>query len=311
MEHRQLGHNGPNVSIIGLGCNQLGLDATAAGRRTDHRLLERAIELGINHFDTADSYTHGDSERVLGEFRRRHPDVLVATKVGYLYRPTSPIQRLASPIARTAVRSLPERRRRLIAWERPRSTQDYAPAYIIRVVDESLRRLSSDCLDLFYLHSPPASVIEQNDAFETVTRLRDAGKIRYLAFSIKPGESYPLDALEQVNLQAIQLPLSPGNSSDADVLLPWARANGTGTIVNMPFDKGTTLTPREGDWGLLADGSPRSLAQAAMRLALQNPNVTCAIPGTSNITHLEENAASADSPPVTDAQAANLVGGLS
>ena len=163
----------------------------------------------------------------------------------------------------------------------------------LEVVDESLRRLSSDCLDLFYLHSPPASVIEQNDAFETVTRLRDAGKIRYLAFSIKPGESYPLDALEQVNLQAIQLPLSPGNSSDADVLLPWARANGTGTIVNMPFDKGTTLTPREGDWGLLADGSPRSLAQAAMRLALQNPNVTCAIPGTSNITHLEENVASA------------------
>ena len=95
MEHRQLGHNGPDVSIIGLGCNQLGLDATAAGRRADHRLLERAIELGINHFDTADSYTHGDSERVLGEFRRRHPDVLVATKVGYLYRPTSPIQRLA------------------------------------------------------------------------------------------------------------------------------------------------------------------------------------------------------------------------
>ena len=309
MKHRQLGDNGPNVSVIGLGCNQLGLDATAPGRRADHRLLERAIELGINHFDTADSYTHGDSERVLGEFRRRHPDVLVASKVGFLYRPTNPVQRLLSPIARAAVRNSPERRRRLIAGERPRLTPAFAPGYITRAVENSLHRLSTDCLDLLYLHSPPASVIERNDAFDTIKRLRDAGKIRYLGFSIRSGQSYPLDALAQADLQAIQLPLSPGKSSDADVLLPWARAHGIGTVINMPFDKGTTLTPRAGNWGLLADGSPRSLAQAAMRHALQNPNVTCAIPGTSKIAHLEENAAAADSPPLTAREEAHLVGG--
>ncbi|MDA0261003.1 MAG: aldo/keto reductase [Proteobacteria bacterium] len=97
MEHRRLGHNGPEVSIIGLGCNQLGLDGTAAGRRADLRLLERAVELGINHFDSAESYTHGDSERVLGMFRRHHPDILIATKVGFLYRPENLIQRWQRP----------------------------------------------------------------------------------------------------------------------------------------------------------------------------------------------------------------------
>jgi aryl-alcohol dehydrogenase-like predicted oxidoreductase len=309
MEHRQLGHNGPNVSVIGLGCNQLGLDATAPGRKADHRLLERALELGINHFDTADSYTHGDSERILGEFRRRHPEVLVATKVGFFYRPTNPVQRLLSPAARAIARNSPERRRRLIAWERSRLSPAFSPSYIARAVENSLRRLATDCLDVLYLHSPPASTIEQGDAFDIIKRLRDAGKIRYLGFSIRSGQSYPLDALAQVNFQAIQLPLSPGKSTDADVLLPWARAHGIGTVVNMPFDKGTTLTPRSGNWGLLANGSSRSLAQAAMRYALQNPNVTCTIPGTSKISHLEENAAAANSPPLTAQEEAHLVGG--
>ena len=309
MEQRQLGNNGPRLSVIGLGCNQLGLDATASGRRADHRLLERAIELGINHFDTADSYTHGDSERVLGEFRRHHPEILVATKVGYLYRPTNPLKRLFSPVARTAMRRSPERRRRLIAWERPRSTQDHTPGYITKTVELSLRRLSTDCLDLFYLHSPPASVIEQGDAFETIARLRDAGKIRYLGFSVNPGQSYSLEILEQSDFQAIQLPLSPGKSAVADLLLPWAQTKGIGTIVNMPLDKGATLTLGNDDWGRLADGSQRSLAQAAMRYALQSPGVTCAIPGTSSIAHLEENTASAESPPLRAEEIARFGGG--
>ena len=309
MEHRSLGKDGPNVSVVGLGCNQLGLDGSAKGRRADRELLERALELGINHFDTADSYTHGDSERVLGALRRDHPDILVATKVGFLYRAGNPVQRTVWPLVRNAVRRSAERRRRLIVWERPRSHQEFSPAYVTRVTEESLRRLKIDCLDLMYLHSPPATLIEQDDAFETVLRLRDAGKIRYLGFSTRPGQPYPLEKLAQVGLSAVQLPLSPGQESEAAIVLPWAAANGIGTVINMPFAKGATLQADKKDWGTLGDGSPRNHAQAALRYGLQNSDVTCSIPGTTRIAHLEENVAAANSAPLTAAEITRLTGG--
>ncbi|MDA0261002.1 MAG: aldo/keto reductase [Proteobacteria bacterium] len=213
---------------------------------------------------------------------------------------------MATPLIRAAVTRFTERRRRRIAWERPRSTQDFSPRYVKKVVESSLFRLSTECIDLMYLHSPPASLIEQDDAFDTVIRLREAGKIRYLAFSTRPGPAYPLDTLAQVGLQAVQLPLSPGNSDDANTFLPWARINGIGTVINMPFNKGVALRLQGHDWGVLADGSPRTLAQAALRFAVQSADVTCAIPGTSKIAHLEENVTAVNSPPLTSAEIERL-----
>lgn len=309
MEHRPLGKDGPGVSVIGLGCNQLGLDGSAQGRRSDRKLLDRAVELGINHFDTADSYTHGDSERVLGAFRRDNPGILVATKVGFLYRPQNPVQRALWPLVCKSVTRSPDRRRRLIAWERPRSSQDHSPAYVTRVTEEALRRLATECLDLMYLHSPPASLIERDDAFETLIRLREAGKIRYLGFSTRPGQSYPLEKLSKVGLSAIQLALSPGQESEAAVLLPWAAANEIGTVINMPFAKGAALHQQKDDWGSLADGTPRSHAQAALRYAVQFDGVTCAIPGTSRIAHLEENVAAVNSAPLSTSEIDRLMKG--
>lgn len=307
MELRPLGHGGPSISVVGLGCNQLGLDGTAAGRRIDQRLLERAVELGINHFDSADSYTHGDSERVLGLFRRRNQNIFVGTKVGFLYRAKNPVQRAVWPLVCGAVRRFPNRRRRLIAWERPRSIQDFSPEYVTRTVENSLRRLATECIDLMYLHSPPATLTQQDDAFETIIRLREAGKVRFLGFSTRPGEPYPLDKLAHVGLQAIQLPLSPGQESEAATLLPWAAANGIGTVINMPFAKGAALRLGERDWGTLANGSPRNLAQAALRYALQKQGVTCAIPGTTSFAHMEQNVVAANSPELSDPEIGHLI----
>ena len=126
MKTRQLGHNGPSVSAIGLGCMGMTDFYTTGGDRQEAiATLHRAVELGLNFFDTADMYGPHSNEELLGEaLRGKREQVFLASKFGIIRDP-------ANPQARGV---------------------DGSPAYIRRAIEGSLKRLGTDRLDLYYQH---------------------------------------------------------------------------------------------------------------------------------------------------------------
>jgi len=150
MEYRNLGNSGLRVSTLGLGCNSFGGRMDLAASK---KVVDKAIDLGVNFFDTADIYGGGGkSESVLGEaIGSRRPQVVLATKFG-----------MAMPDDRGESRG--------------------SRRYVVSAVENSLRRLKTDWIDLYFMHAPdPSTPIE-----ETLRALDDIvrqGKVRYIGCS--------------------------------------------------------------------------------------------------------------------------------
>jgi aryl-alcohol dehydrogenase-like predicted oxidoreductase len=149
MEHRQLGRSGLTVSAVGLGCNNFGMRIDA--EQTDE-VVHQALESGITFFDTAEMYGGGKSEEFLGAaLGSRRDEAVIATKFG---GPKGPGPQQA-----------------------PGSRRN-----VIRACEDSLRRLGTDWIDLYYLHYPdPLTPIEET--LEAMTDLVGQGKVRYIASS--------------------------------------------------------------------------------------------------------------------------------
>ena len=147
---RKLGKTGPEVSAIGLGCMSLsgvyGTSDDAAGVR----LIHRAIELGIDHFDSSDMYGWGQNEELLGRaLKGRRNGVVIASKFGQTRRPGG-----ANGV-------------------------DGSPAYVAQACEASLKRLGVDVIDLYFQHRvDPAMPVE--DTVGAMARLVEQGKVRYL-----------------------------------------------------------------------------------------------------------------------------------
>src|SRR5579863_2480597 len=145
MEQREIGQSGLKVSVIGLGCNNFGWLIDEGESRP---VIARALDVGINFFDTADIY--GESEVVLGNAlgadRKR---VIIGTKFGY---------------------------------PGPGVAGGASPDYVIQAAERSLKRLKTDYIDLLYLHAPdPKTPIA--DTLGAMDRLVRAGKVRFIAAS--------------------------------------------------------------------------------------------------------------------------------
>mgnify|MGYP003332704037 FL=1 len=169
MKYRALGCTGLNVSEIGFGAWGIGgrtVGTTSYGDtddRTSLAALGRALDLGINFYDTSSAYGDGHSEELLGQaFASRRSDVLIATKAGYE------------------------------SWDRP---PDFSPAAVSASVDRSLRRLKSDYIDLLQLHNPPPEALREGTLPAAMSRLQKAGKIRAWGVSAKS----PAEALMVLN----------------------------------------------------------------------------------------------------------------
>ncbi|MGA8014403.1 MAG: aldo/keto reductase [Candidatus Dormiibacterota bacterium] len=149
MEFRRVGESGLEVSVVGVGCNQFGRRVDGAGVA---RIVHAAIDAGVSLFDTADIYAQGESERLLGAaLRGRREQVIVATKVGG--------QMGEGPYAVGASRR-----------------------HIREAVEDSLRRLATDWIDLYQIHFPDADTpIEETLA--TLDDLVHEGKVRYIGCS--------------------------------------------------------------------------------------------------------------------------------
>jgi aryl-alcohol dehydrogenase-like predicted oxidoreductase len=217
------------VSEFGVGCARIGgiFQGDSGGFV---RLLSAARDAGINFFDTADMYSQGESEALLGRaFRGVRGRVIIASKAGYALPKRRMLAAKLKPILRPAIRLLGLRRAHLPASARGALAQDFSPSYLQKAVEGSLRRLRTDYLDLLQLHSPPADVVERGDWVSALEALKRAGKIRYYGVSCDTIEA-GMAALRFPGVSALQFPLNLFEQRAAEGLLPRSHAQGVAGI---------------------------------------------------------------------------------
>jgi aryl-alcohol dehydrogenase-like predicted oxidoreductase len=303
MRYRKLGNNGPDVSSIGFGAWAIGGGMWGGRRDEDARAaLERAFARGVNFYDTALVYGDGHSERLVGEFARRHADqVYVATKVppkSYQWpaRPGSPLR-------------------------------DFFPAsWITECAERSLRNLGLPRIDLLQLHVWADDWTDDDEWYGALDKLRQQGKVRLTGISINSHD--PRSALRVVQkrrVDALQVFFNIFDQSPEDELFPACVEKGVGVLARVPFDEGS-LTGKlrvdtkfpAGDFRaeyfagpLLADtvrrvetlrpiveGAAGSMARGALRFCLANPAVSTVIPGMRSPAQVDENTAAGDEGPL-------------
>lgn len=209
LETRLLGHTGLNVSVISLGSGRvLRLNFADAIRRRV-RLIQESIELGINFFDTADSYAFGWDERVLGmATRNTGTDVFIGTKVGY---PASCLGKISRKFS-------------------GRAGQNFDRDYIHKQCDRSLRLLQRNAIDVYYLHSPPCERIPEG--LEALSGLKKQGKIRYTGIAF--GKISDFLSLPPHSVDVVQIPLSADPKELASAVEKCGQ-DGLGCVIRQPF----------------------------------------------------------------------------
>jgi aryl-alcohol dehydrogenase-like predicted oxidoreductase len=175
-------------------------------------------------------YSQGESETLIGRaFRSVRSRVVIASKAGYCLPARRKLAARLKPLLRPAIRLLGIRRDRLPAAARGSLAQDFSPAYLLKAVEGSLRRLRTDYLDLLQLHSPAADVVERGDWVHALDALKRAGKIRYYGVSCDTVEA-GLAALRFPGVSSLQFNLNLLEPGAAAALLPQARAEGVAGI---------------------------------------------------------------------------------
>jgi aryl-alcohol dehydrogenase-like predicted oxidoreductase len=304
MEYRELGRTGYRVSTISFGAWAIG--GTWGDVCDDDSLaaLHKALDCGVNFFDTADVYGDGRSERLLARLRReRSEPFYVATKAG----------------------------RRL----NPHVAEVYDRANIMAFVERSLENLEVESLDLLQLHCPPTPVYSADDVFGILDDLKAQGKIRHYGVSVEKIEEAQL-AIQQAGVQSVQIIFNIFRQRPREDFFAEAERQGVGILARLPlssgmlsgkltaastfspddhrsfnrdgaaFDKGETFSGLDYNIGLEAVERLRGLvppgttmAQLALRWILMFPAVTCAIPGAKRPDQVEENVAAASLPPIS------------
>jgi aryl-alcohol dehydrogenase-like predicted oxidoreductase len=226
---RAFGNTDLRVSPVGLGCARIGgIFQRDAGSFLE--LLSVARDGGVNFFDTADMYSQGESEELIGRaFRKLRSQVIIASKAGYLLPARRKFIARLKPVLGPALRLLKLRRDKLPASARGALAQDFSPKYLTRAVEGSLRRLRTDYLDLFQLHSPPADVVARGDWLPALQSMKRAGKIRYFGVSCDTMEA-GLAALKHPEVSAVQFPLNLLEQRAAEALGPELRSRNVAGI---------------------------------------------------------------------------------
>jgi aryl-alcohol dehydrogenase-like predicted oxidoreductase len=267
------------------------------------RVLHQAQERGINFFDTADAYAHGDSERLLGEaFHGRRDKVILATKGGYLFHdPSSAVGGLGR-VAGLVRKAKQKVESRLLGRKRQFDRQDFSPEYLVQAVERSLRRLNTDYIDLYQLHAPRTEQSQDGEVIETLARLRAAGKIRYFGVGLETLEDVE-HWFSHAPLASIQIPFGLLDLEAQSRVLPLARAKNIGLVARgvygggllkpeLPPDRLRRMTPkweRIAAFHRIASSAARPIDEIALHYVLQKPEVSCVLLGMRTPAHLEEN----------------------
>ncbi|WP_427982374.1 aldo/keto reductase, partial [Agarivorans sp.] len=171
MKNRILGKSGLALTEIGLGCWQLGGDFGPISKQQSLAILSAAYDSGVRFYDTADVYGAGLSESVLGEFYQQHQDITIATKIG---RDGS---------------LFPDK---------------YTKQGLLKGIEGSLKRLSSDALDLIQLHCIPYPVMQDGEIFTWLQDFQQQGLIKHYGASVESMDEAKL-CLNDPQLTSLQL----------------------------------------------------------------------------------------------------------
>ncbi len=206
MKYRALGRTEWKVSEVSFGAWAIG---GAWGRVSDEdsmAALNQAMDAGINFLDTADVYGDGHSERLIAQLKKsRKEEIVVATKVG---------------------RRLPKQ-----------VVEGYTAANLNSWIDDSLRNLSTETLDLVQLHCPPTDAYYHPELFGRMDDLVKAGKVRYYGVSVERVEE-ALKAMEYENVQTVQIIFNCFRQRPADLFFVEAKRRRVGVLARVPLASG-------------------------------------------------------------------------
>ena len=307
MRYKQFGKTGWRVSEIGFGGARIGgLLAQDGGRATSLKTLEAACDAGINFFDTADMYSQGESEILVGKaFRHKRDKVFIATKGGYSLPRQKRLIQLVKPFAKPIVRALGLRRSAVPASLSGTVSQDFSPGYLRVAVDASLRRLQSDHIDLYQLHSPPREELTGSgfqDALGLLGRLKTEGKIR--EYGIALDSVYDaVHCLDMEGIASLQMPFGLMDLQALDGVFDQVSERQIGIIARGCFGGGALkqslteaeLRANEPQWERalqikrLAEQMQRSALEAALQFALSIERISVTILGMRTPEHVATN----------------------
>ncbi|WP_435355189.1 aldo/keto reductase [Emticicia sp. SJ17W-69] len=308
MNYRKLGKTGFEISEISLGTWQVGGKwGDDFSHLTAEKILNAAVDSGINFIDTADVYGDGESEKAVGRFvKSRSERIFVATKCG----------------------------RQL----NPHVNEAYQPSVLRKFVENSLKNMGLETLDLIQLHCPPTEVYYRPEIFELFDRLKEEGKVLNLGISVEKVEE-ALKGIEYNNVTSVQIIFNMFRQRPAELFFEQAQKKNVGIIVRVPlasglltgkfskqstftagdhrnfnrngemFDKGETFSGIDYETGLSAVEELKklfpqndNLAPIALRWILQHEAVSTIIPGASRPEQVTANLESLSFPDLSEDQ---------
>lgn len=305
MQYRELGKTGFKVSTISFGAWAIGSTWGTVDDKESMVALHKALDCGVNFFDTADVYGDGHSERLLAQLRKeRSEKFYVATKAGRRLNPHVP--------------------------------GGFTRENLTAFVERSLKNLETDSLDVLQLHCPPTEVLYMPAVFGILDDLTKAGKLKNYGVSVEKVEE-ALKAIEYPNVKTIQIIFNMFRQRPSDLFFEQVIKKKVGVLARLPlssgmltgkfnsnsqfestdhraynrngaeFNKGETFSGFDYEAGLRAVESLRkiiptgmSMAEFALRWILMFPAVTCAIPGAKRPAQVEENVRAADLPEISE-----------
>jgi aryl-alcohol dehydrogenase-like predicted oxidoreductase len=304
MQYRELGRTGWKISDISFGAWAIGGAWGSVSDDESLAALRKAIDCGVNFIDTADVYGDGRSERLIAQLKKStKSEIIVATKAG---------------------RRLPKQ-----------TVAGYSRQNLAMWVEDSLRNLATDCLNLLQLHCPPTALYDSPEVFGILDDMVRAGKIRHYGVSVEKIEE-ALKAVEFPNVQTVQIIFNCFRQRPAEKFFVRAKERRVGILARVPlasglltgkfrqdsafaaddhrnfnrhgeaFDMGETFSGVDYNTGLAAVEEMRtlvpagvSMSQFALRWILMFDAVTCAIPGGKRAEQVADNCRASELPPLT------------
>jgi aryl-alcohol dehydrogenase-like predicted oxidoreductase len=304
MKYRKLGRTGWKISEISFGAWAIGGTWGKVDDKDSLETLNRALDLGVNFFDTADVYGDGRSEQLLAKLKKQRKEKFyVATKAG----------------------------RRL----NPHTADGYSKRNITSFVERSLKNLKTETIDLLQLHCPPTEVYYMPEVFGILDNLVRAGKLKYYGVSVEKVEE-ALKAIEFPNVQSVQIIFNMFRHRPSDLFFEQAKKKQVGILARVPlssgiltgkftkyskfkkddhrkfnrrgkaFDRGETFSGVNFDLGLKAVEELKSvcpkeinLTQFALKWILMFDAITATIPGAKTKNQVEENISASDLQPLS------------
>ncbi len=298
MKYRQLGKTDIRVSVIGIGTWQFGGEWGKIFEQAEiDAMLEKASELGINLIDTAECYGDHLSEKLVGQaISGKRDKWIIATKFGHRFKPN---------------------------FERDCL---FEPEQVQEQLEESLRSLKTDYIDLYQFHSGTDEMFDIPGLWEMLQKQVKAGKVRHLGISIssKQDRIYQVDKSSSVGAEAIQVVYNRIERKPEDQIFDSCIRQNLGVLARVPlasgflsgkYNKESKFTGsdvrsiRQDEMAKHIDEVAKiksevpqgtSMAQWALAWCLRNPAVTCVIPGCKTVEQVEANAMAADLPDISD-----------